>query len=455
MNWNSREVIEALKQHNKLSLISLGNHGVEREGLRVQRDGNLALTPHPKVLGDPFTNTSITTDFSESQLELITKPFDSIDSALKNLYSIHQEVFRGLGDERMWPFSMPCMLPEESQIPIAYYGESEAAQQKVIYRRGLAERYGKFMQLLCGIHYNFSFSDQLWQFLHEQFGGTLSLQEFKNQRYLGLVRNFIRYRWLLVYLLAATPMKHLTYGCKGLARYEVCQAISLRSSRCGYDNPAHVQVSYNAFQQHLSDLEYAMSTPYPRYTEIGLERDGERIQLNDHLLQIANEYYFPIRMKPKPSEQGFFAGLQTTGCEYLEVRLLDVDPLVPQGIDTKQLHLTHVFLLWCFLEQSDALSDDELARASDKQQFVAVHGRQMLPDEYHQEGQNILKQLEHFAQYFSDDYHDTINFFVQEFDNPRQLMWQVILSELNEYNGDYIRYGLALAERHYNTLMNG
>lgn len=452
MKWNPLNIVKALEGTNALRLLSRANHGIERETLRTDHQGNLALTPHPKTLSDPLTDNHITLDFSESQLELITRPHDSIEKALHELKSIHQNVALSLKNEWMWPFSMPCILPEEDKIPLAHFGESDEGRRRLIYRRGLASRYGKYMQMLCGIHYNVSFSDELWQALHSLFGERQSLQEFKNEKNIHLVRNFIRHRWILAYLTGASPVKHQSYGCKGLNPLDHKNAVSLRLSRCGYDNSAKININYNQFENHLNSIQKAVDTPYEPYRKIGIFQADEQIQLNDHLLQIANEYYFPIRLKPKPHSGGFLEGLKSTGVEYAEVRMLDVNPLKPEGIAARELRLTHLFILHCLLSEDQPINEKEIKEGSDKQQFIAINGRQMLPKNYREEGGKILDQLKKLSANFDKDYQKTIDEFIQEFNQPANLIWKKIIDEMESKNQGYIDYGLTLAKRHFNEL---
>ena len=133
--------------------------GLEKESLRSQPDSKLALTPHPAALGSALTHPHITTDYSESQLELITGVHESVESCLAELTEVHQYTVRSLravGDEMMWASSMPCGLPTDETIPLGRYGSSNVGRAKSVYRMGLGHRYGRRMQTISGIHYNLS-----------------------------------------------------------------------------------------------------------------------------------------------------------------------------------------------------------------------------------------------------------------------------------------------------------
>src|SRR3954468_7525226 len=170
--------------------------GIEKESLRVEPDGALALTLHPRSLGSALTHPHITTDFSESLIELITGVHTEVESCLEELERIHQFVYRRIGNELLWAASMPCCLPDENTIPIARYGSSNVARAKTVYRVGLSHRYGKRMQMIAGLHYNWSLPKAAWK-----------LPGFADPStgYFALIRHFRRHGWLLMVLFGASP----------------------------------------------------------------------------------------------------------------------------------------------------------------------------------------------------------------------------------------------------------
>jgi glutamate--cysteine ligase len=436
-SWNFDALYELFSKESNIAHVRAGLHGLEKESLRVNTDGTLALTPHPEALGDSLTNAEITTDFSESQLELITPPCKSIEDALEHLHKIHEFTVERIGDERIWPFSMPAILPESTLIPIARYGDTEEAKQKELYREGLAARYGKQMQMLCGVHYNFSFSIELWKLLAEHSGAE-ELQSFINESYLGLVRNFVRHRWILIFLFGASPVYHPSYECKLVKDKQ--DAIALRMSRCGYANSAKVHISYNNFEEHIADYQKAVDTPYPKYKDLSP-------QLNDHILQIANEYYFPIRLKPG-TDLPLLEGLQKRGVQYIEVRLFDLNPLVPSGVTQAQLEFTHAFLLMCLMEESPPLNIKELKASTEDQQQIAMDGRHGLP-EFEARGEQLFEKLHKCAELLGLD----LKPIHRAFKDPKELLANRILEEMGTQ--DYIEFGMKLSEEHFQTLNNG
>lgn len=453
--WNQVQILAHLSALERPNLIWGARHGLERETLRVNPDGTLALTPHPNGLSNPLTDSNVTTDFSDSQLELVTAPFDSVDAVLSNLAAIHRRVLSGLeNEEKLWPNSMPCILPAVEKIPIATYGDSAEGKEKEIYRRGLALRYGKAVQMLCGVHYNLSFSGDLWRFLQQSFGEKESLQEFKNEACLALIRNFIRQRWWLAYLTAATPNHHSTYSCRYTHGPASKNTISVRMSRCGYHNPKVVPICYNSFTSHVESLEKAVNTPYPPYRALGLEKNGEKLQLNDHLFQLPNEYYFPIRMKPLPGTGSFLDGLKKRGVAYLELRLLDIDPHEATGVNADSLRLSHLFLLHCLLSQSPHLSPHDHAQADNKQEFVALNGQAALPESYQREGEALLQAMVPLSKLLGAAYEKTLAHFTQQFKHPTILPWRRTLDEMEAREQDFIAYNLAKATAHQQTLQH-
>lgn len=360
--------------------------GLEKEGLRVDADGFIAQTPHPESLGSALTNPAITTDYSEALLELVTPVCETTDGLFRALEGIHSYVHEHLGDEVLWPLSMPCRLDGEASIPIARYGTSNIGMLKTVYRRGLAERYGRVMQSIAGTHYNFSMPDAFWQNWQRALGDTGPLTEFRTQQYFWLIRNFRRRSWLLMYLFGASPALDRSFveGRRHrLARlddqtFHEPHATSLRMSDLGYNNQAQssLDICFNRLETYTETLDHAIHTTWPPYREIGLFRDGERIQINDSVLQIENEYYSAIRPKrtTQSGEKPLHA-LQSRGVEYVEVRCLDLDPFAPQGVTREQVDFLDLFLLDCLVSDSPLIDDQECDGLDNAFQDVVRQGR--------------------------------------------------------------------------------
>ena len=346
------------------------HRGVEKESLRVGADGRLALTPHPAALGSPLTHPRITTDFSESQLELITGVHDSVEACEAELTQIHQAVYRALGDETLWVASMPCGLPTDETIPIARFGSSNVGRTKSVYRMGLGLRYGRRMQTISGIHYNWS------------------LPGLGNAEYFALIRNFRRHSFLLLTLFGASPavcpsfVADRSHDLQRLSTHTLYlpHATSLRMGRLGYqsDAQAALGVSYNSLEEYAYSLVGALTRPHPPYEQVGLRGPGgEYVQLATSLLQIENEFYGTIRPKRviHPGERPLHA-LRERGVEYVEVRCMDLNPFEPVGIGAETMRVLDLFLLHCLLSDSPDDSAQDIARLASNQHLAAARGRE-------------------------------------------------------------------------------
>ena len=347
--------------------------GIEKESLRAQPGGALALTPHPAALGSALTHPNITTDFSESQVELVTGAYKNPEAALDELTQLHQFTYRtmkALGDEMLWVSSMPCGLPTDETIPIARFGSSNVGRAKSVYRMGLSHRYGRRMQTISGIHYNWS------------------LPGVTSEQYFGLIRNFRRGAFLLLYLFGASPAvcssfvagrQHELQQLSDSTMY-MPHGTSLRMGRLGYqsDAQASLAVSYNSLDGYGASLQDALTRPYPAYEAVGIQNPGgDYNQLATTLLQIENEFYGTIRPKRVifPGERPLHA-LRERGVEYIEVRLMDLDPFEPVGINTRTMRFLDVFLLHCLLADSPPDTPQEIAELKHNQHQTAARGRE-------------------------------------------------------------------------------
>lgn len=363
------------------------HRGIEKESLRISADGRLAQSPHPSCLGSTLTNSYITTDYSEALLEFITPPHQSVEALLDELDEIHRFTYRCLDQELLWTASMPCILQGDEHIPLARYGSSNIGQMKTIYRRGLGLRYGRPMQTIAGIHYNFSLSDKFWQKFANGLGDHSSLQEFKNDQYLGMIRNFRRLAWLLIYLFGASPslcksfVGDVEHGLQSFDKSSLYlpDATALRMGKLGYQSSAQedILVSYNSLDSYMSTLHALLTREVDDYATLGTRSgDGKWQQLSTSMLQIENEFYSTIRPKqPVLSGEAPLSALQARGIEYIEVRALDVNPYLPLGIDAEQIHFLDAFLLYCLVQPSPPLCDKEYDETQANLGAVVDHGR--------------------------------------------------------------------------------
>ncbi len=363
--------------------------GLEKESLRVADDGSISHESHPQALGSALTNPAITTDFSEALLELITPPCTSAKAALAYLDDIQKFVYAKLDDEILWATSMPCVVRGGGSIPIAKYGSSNIATMKTVYRRGLGYRYGRTMQVIAGVHFNYSVSTSFWDLYQSLLVNTDNKQDFISEQYMGLVRNSLRYGWMIPYLFGASPAvcKSFLHGKPTMLSefnehtfYEP-YATSLRMGDIGYTNSqedmAGIKADYSSIDAYVKSLQSAIDKPFSSYEDIGVKVDGEYRQLNANILQIENEYYSTVRPKQiiqkdeKPT-----TALRKRGVAYVEIRSIDVNAFEPLGVNEEQLYFLEIFVLFCLLQESPSLNQMEMNEVDMNLIQVAHSGRQ-------------------------------------------------------------------------------
>jgi len=362
--------------------------GLEKESLRVAVGGSIAQTPHPLALGSALTHPSITTDYSEALMEFVTPPFNHFCDTLQFLDDTHRYVYSKLDNEILWASSMPCVVEGDASIPIAQYGSSNAAKMKTAYRRGLGHRYGRMMQAIAGVHFNYSYPDEFWQLFQSLLGEERDPQSFISESYIGMVRNLQRNGWLVPYLFGASPAICASFlGAQPTSlekwfkySYYAPYATSLRVGDIGYQNnkegEAGIKVNYNSLQGYVDSLTHAISTPYPEYEEIPLVNNGEWQQLNTNILQIENEYYSSVRPKQiLQGEEKPSLALARRGVAYIELRSLDVNAYEPLGISEEQMRFLESFLLFNLLSPSEPYTDAELIEIKHNINAVAERGR--------------------------------------------------------------------------------
>ncbi|CAM2842395.1 glutamate--cysteine ligase [Vibrio rarus] len=447
--------------------------GVERETLRYKTNGHIATTPHPQGLGSPLTHKWITTDFSESLMEFITPVSNDIPTLLAQLQDIHYYAHSKLENEQLWPLSMPCIVESENDIALAQYGSSNAGRMKTLYRQGLKHRYGSLMQVISGVHFNFSFPESFWDSLFGEQDDT-QRQAAKSDAYFGVIRNYYRFGWLIPYFFGASPAICHTFlqGRETSLPFEnlngslyLPYATSLRLSDLGYTNSeqSDLKISFNSVEEYLQGLNRAIRTPSENFSKIGIEEEGQLKQLNSNVLQIENELYAPIRPKrvaksgEKPSE-----ALERDGVEYIEVRALDVNPFTPVGISERQIRFLDVFLTWCALSESEPMDDCELNCWKHNWNSVITEGRRKgvsltigcdgekltLQQWVHR----IFDQFEQIAKVMDEannghDYQDVCNELRQWIDEPELTLSGKMLAQVKELGGNG-RFGMHLGTQY-------
>jgi len=451
--------------------------GIEKESLRVGKNGLISQKLHPYALGSALTNPYITTDYSEALLEFITPAYTELEKPRQILENIHAFTYQHLEDEILWAASMPCAMKDEAFIPIAKYGSSNSGKMKEIYRRGLGHRYGRFMQTIAGVHYNFSMPDSFWQHLHQLDGTTDQLEkDFISGEYLGLIRNFLRTSWLIPYLFGASPAICESYlqGKKTHLDLLVPRTVyghyatSLRMGDFGYSNNAQasLNITYNCIDGYIEGLEHAIKTPEPLYEQIGVIKDGDYQQLNANLLQIENEYYSNVRPKrvTKSGERPTKA-LQRGGIEYIEVRALDLNIFDPVGFSAEQSEFVDCLLIHNLLSGSPPITAREEAEIHENKRRVVDYGRhpnlRLIHDNreisFQRWAKSIFSELKMIAKLLdksgqTDRYSKTINHLSEWVDNPEMTFSARIVEEIR-YRGDgFFHLAMDYSRRHAQTL---
>ncbi len=454
--------------------LRLALRGIEKESLRVDAQARLAMTAHPQALGAALTHGRITTDYAEALLELITGTHSTVEAMLAELTQVHCFVVRHLGDELLWNQSMPAHLPPEPDIPIAWYGTSNTGLLKHVYRRGLAERYGKTMQCIAGVHYNFSLPDAYWTGLGAP---GMRLQDQRSQGYIALIRNFTRYNWLLMYLFGASPVVARQFMADKPTKLEPLDdescflpyATSLRMSDLGYQSTAQSQLKlcYNSLDEFLDRMFNAVSQPWPDYVRMGTHRDGQWIQLNTCVLQIENEYYSIIRPKRTTGRcERPITALAARGVQYVEVRCLDIDPFEPVGISAETAHFLDAFLLFCATEDSPLFdqtghcgeSEANFARVvkQGRQPGLALrhNGVAVTVPEW---GTALLDRIRPYAHaldqaHGSDDVIQALTMQQAKLDNPSLTPSARVLAGVQAHGGNFLAFSLAQSANHAHHL---
>ncbi len=447
--------------------------GIEKEGLRLEESGLLSQKPHPRELGSTLTNSFITTDYSEALLEFITPVHDTPQSVLNSLDEIHRFSYDHLGDELLWTASMPCILPGDANIPIARYGKSNIGKLKEVYREGLGHRYGRLMQTIAGIHYNFSVDHTFWQAFMQEEGYHGDQQAFISEKYLGLVRNFRRYSWLLIYLFGASPAvcksflgdrpHHLETIVEGTLG--VPFGTSLRMGNLGYQSSTQesLAICYNDLNRYCQNLQDAIRQSVPEYEAIGTKSNGEFKQLNTSILQIENEYYSTVRPKrTTKSGETPSAALMRGGIEYIEVRCIDINPYLPLGIDNEQIHFIDLFLLYCLLNDSPQCDAKEYGCFSQNRSIVVNEGRKpgiklidSLRDykeiSLHDWAMEMIHEIADIADQLglnNDIYRRSIAAQKSKVIDPECTPSARILSDIVKHNSSYFKFAMDLAIAH-------
>ncbi|UKE84711.1 glutamate--cysteine ligase [Pectobacterium colocasium] len=474
------DISEALSWLEKHPLAVKGiQRGIERETLRVTANGHLATTGHPEILGSALAHPWITTDFAEALLEFITPVDKDVDHLLTFLRDIHRHVSRNLGDERMWPLSMPCFIDSEQNIELAQYGSSNIGRFKTLYREGLKNRYGALMQTISGVHYNFSLPLSFWQ-AREGVADEESGKKAISAGYFRLIRNYYRFGWVIPYLFGASPAICSSFlkGRETALPFERTEkgmlylpyATSLRLSDLGYTNKSqsNLGITFNDLDTYVAALKRAIKTPSEEYARVGMKKDGRYLQLNTNVLQIENELYAPIRPKrvtragETPSD-----ALLRGGIEYIEVRSLDINPFSPTGVSESQVRFLDLFLIWCALADAPEMSADELLCTRKNWNRVILEGRkpgqtvgmrcETIQQPIAEVGKSLFADLRRVAEVLDAEngqphYQQVCDELLAGFDDPETTFSGRLLTLMKQEGNGSV--GLNLAEEYRKMLSN-
>jgi glutamate--cysteine ligase len=466
------------KRINRLAALRSGNpiwggrKGIEKECLRVTPQGQLSRKPHPVAFGSALTNRYITTDFSEALLEFVTPAFVHTWETLRFLCDIHQFSYAGLGDELLWVSSMPCRIGGDDDIPLARYGSSNIGRMKTIYRHGLGLRYGRTMQTIAGVHFNYSMPDAFWPAYKEIESYAGSVDSLRSESYFGLVRNFRRFGWLVLYLFGASPAlcRSFARGSNpALSELDIDTlyhpfATSLRMSDLGYSNrtQARLNISLDSLDEYVADLSRAIRTPEPAFERYGVKADGEYRQLSVNQLQIENEYYSPVRPKrvAKSGERPT-AALRRGGVEYVEIRSLDINVFDPAGVNQNAMRFVEAFAIYCLLQDSPPFSEQAREESKRNHTQTAKSGRD--PQfRLHRDGQEvaiaewgneIVRDVKVVAELIDrgngrSDYQDAVDVQAELLGNPDATPSARVLQEMKTAGMGFFEFAMQVAIGH-------
>jgi len=469
--------LKKIDQKGFASLLKNSLTGLEKESLRVNSEGHISQEPHPKVLGSALKNAWITTDYAESLLELITPPCERAHKSLDFLLDVETFVYQHLDNELLWTTSMPCVIRGEADITIADYGCSNAGKMKSVYRQGLAERYGKMMQVIAGVHFNYSVAVEFWPAFQEiEDQQDKAPQDFINERYMGMTRNIQRYGWLIPYLFGTSPAICKSF-ISGMAKPETMKVFneftcyepfgtSLRMGDIGYTNRKEdergIKANYNSLEQYVASLRCAINTPNKKYQKIGLKDGDKYLQLNTNILQIENEYYSSVR--PKQILNGFEKptdALEQRGIQYVELRSVDINAFHPAGLTHKQLYFLELFMLFCLLQDSPEITPEEAKEIDHNQSLVAHQGRK--PNlELEQSGDSIkltswanelFDEMLGVAKMLNTVHNETC--YIKALESQRELLLfpdktpsAKVLSDIMNRDGSYYQFAKRKSEEH-------
>lgn len=412
---------EIILTHKLSALFSKASFGIEKESQRITDEGTIAKTNHPTIFGNRSFHPYIQTDFAESQPELITPPMQSIEEMHEWLMAIHDVVLRSLPEgEYLLPCSIPPAMPASEEIKVAKLDN----ESDIAYREYLVSVYGNKKQMVSGIHFNFELNPVLIKELHQLSGSVRTLREFQSDVYLKMAHNFIRYQWIMTYLLGGSISADRSYFEKEsqhdlpLDQY----TRSIRSSKYGYVNKADVHVSFESIDAYVQDIEKMVTT-------------GKLIA--------EKEFYSTVRFRGANKARD----LLTNGIAYLEFRLFDLNPFAEFGMHKEDMYFIHYFLLYLLWIDQDA-SEAEMQLGKEMNYSTALENP-LQPSAFQAEGLSVLEGMLQMLE--AIDAEEKISAIVKEkieaFQNPEKTVAGQMVKAL-EAGEDKTAWAASLAKKY-------
>ena len=467
---DAEDLTKKVFDSNVNDMLASGKFGIEKESLRVAQS-TISRQIHHESMGSPLCHKHITTDFSEAQLELITPPLVDKKKGLKFLENMHHFVSHKIEGEIIWPFSMPPLIQSDDDIPIASYGSSNLALFKTAYRNGLSHRYGRTMQAISGIHFNYSLPEEIWKsslFAQKK----VASQKLKATIYFRTLRNLHRMNWLILYFFGASPIttknflsnKHKGFQKLDSHAYYLPFATSLRMSDLGYQNinQLKLKISLNSLQEYIFDLKQATATNCDDFQKIDQEFAEAYPQINSNILQIEDEYYAVSR--PKSSciyNQKLTTKLEDTGVDYIELRSLDINPFQRVGIDLDTIHFLEIFMIYCTLKPSPLIKNGDIEEIKQNDLLVATRGREPglnlsnsgttislknWANQILHEMVIIAGLMDNKTTHFSS----IINKFISQIEDPEQTLSAILLNKILDEKIDFLELGRTIGNDYKN-----
>lgn len=417
-----------IKKNHLESYFFEGQYGVEKEGLRTTTEEKLALSDHPNSLGSRLYHPYLHTDFSEAQVEIVTPTLPSIEKVFNWLEALHDVLHSSLDErEYLWPYSMPNLLPEESEIPIIRYADSKAVE----YREELAARYGRKLQTISGIHLNFSFNESFIVKSFKYQKEFKSIKEYQNDLYMKLVANYLENEWLLIYLFGASPYADESfYDSKSAKNLKIPNDYirSIRNSVFGYHNDEKVKVSYESLEDYISDIEYYVEKDY-------LSED--------------REFYGNARLRGRGR---LYKEMLDGGIEYVEFRSIDLNPLSRLGLTKDQLEFYHLFFM--YMIWMDRKASNQEIEEGQKRNLIIAHENPFDESQFQKEGLTLLESMNEMLRSLKLEakYSQLIEKYQEQLKKPKESLSAQIALKIE--NDSYLDLGRKLGMEYKNHFIS-